>query len=148
MTASTLAENARDTCPDCGEPIRVAPGRHAIDKPFFECLGCGAFVPRPGANEWDLLPRAERLRHVTRATGLALATGVVFGCAYLAFALGQGRGWQLAEAVVFVAAGAAVGGFAAGSRLLTAIQRSRRRLGDPMYRARLIEFEMETLATR
>jgi hypothetical protein len=148
MAGSTFAEGARDTCPDCGEPIRVAAGRRAIDKPFFECLGCGAFVPRPGANEWDLLPRGERARHVTRATAIALATGVAFGLAYVAFALGQGRGWQPAEALVFVGAGVAVGGFAVGSRLVAAIQRSRRRLGDPMYRARLIEFEMGTAATR
>jgi hypothetical protein len=148
MAGSTLADDVQDVCPDCGEPIRVAPGRHAIDKPFFEGLGCGAFVARPGANEWDLLPRTQRLRHVTRATAVALVTGVVFGLAYLAFAFGQGAGWRPREALVFVGAGAAVGGFAVGSRLLSAIQRSRRRLDDPMYRARLIEFEMETATTR
>jgi hypothetical protein len=148
VAGRALATAAGGTCSGCGTPVRATRGRPAIDKPFVECRGCGAFVRRAGVNEWDLLPHAERLRHVGRAARVALLSGLGLGLAQLVFVLGQGRGWRLGEAAIACAVGTLVAGAWLGVRLAGAIRRSRRRLGDPMYRARLVEFELRAPAAR
>ena len=49
-----------------------------------------------------------------------------------------------AEALLWLAGGLAAAGAWEGSRLSSAIARSRRRMADPMYRARLVEYELST----
>jgi hypothetical protein len=135
-------------CPRCREPLAEPRGISRIDKPFEPCTSCGAFVARPGANEWDLLPLGLKTRHVAQSALLALSLGIVPALVHLAATLTQGAAWEAKQALLWLAGGCVVAGCYAGSRLGSRIQRSRRRMGDPMYRARLVKYEIEAASRR
>ena len=103
---------------------------------------------RQGANEWDLLKSRQKLGHLTRHAFVALTMGLVPPLVYFAAGLGSGRGWQLRYVLLLLAAGWVLAGAWQGSRLAAMIRRSRRRMGDPMYLAKLVEYEMATISRR
>jgi hypothetical protein len=148
MAGAHQGAGATRACPRCGARLPVAPRGPSIGKPFAQCAGCEALVAREGAHEWDLLPAAARLAHLGRAAGRALAAGLGAAAAQAAGALGTGSGWRPGTTLAWLGAGLALGALVEGTRLTRAIRRSRRRLSDPMYRAKLVEHELATSARR
>ena len=135
-------------CPRCRVPLPEPRGISRIDKPFDPCPGCGAFVARRGANEWDLLRLGERSGHIARHTLRTLMLGLAPALVHLVTTLVQGSPWHAVESLLWLAGGWVVAGCYEGSRLTSRIQRSRRRMADPMYRARLVKYEIEAAARR
>lgn len=133
---------AHPLCARCGARV-VTPAAHPrIEKPFAQCGECGTFVARAGAQEWDLLPASTRLGWLARIGAWALLGALLAALALLGSARARGARPSPREAALWLALGAAGAGALSASRLARAIRRSRRRLADPMYRAKLIEFEL------
>lgn len=123
--------------------MRTPPSAPTIGKPFEQCGSCDGYVPRAPANEWDLSRAGTKLQHVTRRATWALAAGLVPLTVYsIATPLG-GRRLESQTALLFLAGGWLLAGLWQAARLSSAIASSRRRMSDPMYRARLVEFELE-----
>lgn len=143
MADRTLDERTALACPRCGASVRRPPSAPSIGKPFHTCE-CGALVGRAGANEWDLLRPRAKLAFLGRRFGFAAAAGLVPIVVRLVAAQVGGTPASALEALVWLAAGEVAALAWEGSRLSSAIGRSRRRMSDPMYRARLVEYELST----
>jgi hypothetical protein len=148
MASSTLGTDELSGCPHCGSPLHVASGRPSIHEPLGQCANCGGLVIRQGTNEWDLMKGGQRVAHLVRHAFLALTMGLALPLLYLAVEVGSGRSWQLRYALLSLGAGWILAGAWQGSRLAAKIQRSRRRMGDPMYLAKLVEYEMAATSRR
>jgi len=130
-------------CPTCQAPL---PGRPpAVGPPFETCGACGSTVARPGSNEWDLLAPGARLSLVggrlVRAALVGIAPALVLGALGLvsgSAALDRGDLGLLGGGGVLLAA------VLVAVRTQGEIQRSRRRMVDPMYRAELVKHEIAT----
>lgn len=100
-------------------------------------------MTRAPANEWDLSRPGTKLQHVTRHAAWAFAVGLVPLAVYsVATPLG-GRELESRTALLLLGGGWILAGLWQAARLSSAIAHSRRRMSDPMYRARLVEFEIE-----
>lgn len=131
-------------CPDCAEVLALCSRlRSTVGRPFEECPKCRAFVGRPSTNEWDLLKSGGRALWIAELVAPFLALGLVPALAYWALAFRDGKG-NLSILVALLFAGPAVVLVMPLSHALRAIRRSRARMADPMYRARLIEFGRRT----
>jgi hypothetical protein len=134
-------------CPTCDQPAGRAPrGRVSVDRPFEECPHCRAVVTRPGAGEWDLLAAPRRIEWLAERLLLPVAIGGLPGLALFAWPPPDGQGW-LQRPLVVLALGLGTGLLAGILRVQAPIRRSRSRMGDPMYRARLVAFERQALGT-
>lgn len=128
------------SCPSCEQVLgRVRP-RLAVGRPFEECPKCRTLVERPASKEWDLLGPGEKLYWLVDRSLPFLAIGLVPGLAYWALAFREGSG-DLRVLVALLAAGPLLVALFPLPSATSAIRRSRRRMADPMYRARLVEFE-------
>lgn len=123
-------------------------GSPSIDKPLQQCASCAGIVLRPGANEWDLLRTSQKLGYVAHYAFVALVMGPVLPLVHLAAELGAGGSWQAEHSLMWLAAGWVLAGVWQGSRLLTRIRHSRRRMGDPMYLAKLVEYGIAEASRR
>lgn len=148
MSRTTQRIDAAGACPRCGTPLPMATGLASIDRPIEPCTSCGNLVMRPGTNEWHLLKPGQRLGHVARHTLGALAAGPALALVHRLVALGQGRTWEFRDALLWLAIGWVLAGAWAGSRLAARVRRSRRRMGDPMYMAKLVEQELAAISKR
>ena len=148
MSGRTLGTGGPSGCPTCGTPLPLASSRPSIERPLQQCAGCGGFVIRPGATEWDFLKLGEKVGHVARHTFAALTGGLALPLAHAAIEFGAGRAWQPRDLLLWLAAGWALAGTWAGSRLVAKIRRSRRRMRDPMYLAKLVEHEIAGISGR
>ena len=135
-------------CPQCGAARALEQRIPRIDKPFEECASCGAYVGRPGANEWEFLSLGERAGHVARHAFRAVSFGLVPATVHLLVTAMGGDGWRAPETLAWLVRGLVGFGLVEGGRLSTRIQRSRRRMADPMYRARLVKFEIGAATRR
>ena len=129
-------------CPDCDTLAGVSsPGAPRVGKPFLTCPSCGTHVPRPRFDEWTLMSRSVRLgilaRTAVRGLVLGLAPAVVLGL--VGIAAGRTASSRATLAALGIA-GAVVGLAVAMALLGNELGRSRRRMSDPLYRARLVEF--------
>jgi len=129
----TCQARGREERPPRGAPTRIGP-------PFEECPRCRALIPRPGALEWDLLGPRGRLRWtLARLLPWSLALGLpVLGYGLLGYRGEPGQARTLAglgacALVLFLALPVPA--------LRRIVRRSRLRMSDPMYRARLVAFE-------
>ena len=128
-------------CSQCAARPRD-PERPRVGRPFDECALCGALVARPGREEWSVMAAPARLSLFGREAVWVLGLGLL--PALVAALVGRVSGDPLAlERLAAWALGgmAAVGAFRAW-RLGEDLRASARRMGDPMYRARLAEFQM------
>ena len=148
MANMILGIGGLQECPHCGAPLAVATAHPSIDKSLEQCAKCGGVVMRRRANEWELLSNSQKLGRIARHAFLALAMGLAPPLGYLAAGLGSGRGWQVRYALLLLAAGCVLAGAWQGSRLAAMIRRSRRRMEDPMYLAKLVEYEMAAISRR
>jgi len=127
-------------CPACSQVLgRFRRARLAVGCPFLECPRCHAYAERPATNEWALLGPGERAFWLADRLAPFLVVGLVPALAYWALVLRDGRGdprtW-----IALLCAGPFLVACLPLSSALGIIRRSRTRMGDPMYRARLIEF--------
>jgi len=128
-------------CPQCRAPILGSgTGRPSIGRPFDECPRCQTFVPRSHCNEWDFLSFPEQALHLWRAARIALGFGAVAGLSYGTYTLLAPVAFEPRIALGLLAAGVVGLSVWSGSRLFSAIRRSRHRLTDPMYRSKLVQF--------
>ena len=117
--------------------------RPAVGRPFEECPRCRTFVQRPATDEWDLLGLGGKCSWILAELAPFLGLGLVPAFAYWALAFRGGRGnpdlllaLACASPLLVTALPLALA--------LRAIRRSRARMTDPMYRARLMEFRRRT----
>ena len=128
-------------CPSCGAPAgRVRRARVAIGSPVERCAGCGGFVSRSPCQEWDLLGPAARASFLGEKAARTLAFGALPGIAYLLVATVRNQPLDHWKLLAFFAGGILVAGFVTVSGISQAVRRSKRRMNDPMYRARLVEY--------
>jgi hypothetical protein len=105
-------------------------------------------VGRAGAHEWEFLSLGEKAGHVARHAFRALSFGLVPATARLLVIVLGGDDWQTTEPLVWLVAGWIGFGAIEGARLGSRIQRSQRRMADPMYRARLVKYEIGAATRR
>ncbi len=128
-------------CTSCdGVLSRVRQARVVIGSPFQECPRCGAFVPRESFSEWDVLGTSAKARYLAEGLALFLALGALPGLIYLLAALVQGKEYDWRVLVGLLVAGSLLVGALPVIGLVRTVKRSRQRLADPMYRAKLVEF--------
>ena len=127
-------------CPSCsGLVARVRRARLTIGRPFEECPKCRTLVNRPATHEWDLLGAGRKAYWVADRLARYLAYGLVPALAYWAVFFRDGAG-DKRILLGLLGAGVVLVVLFPLSASLNAIRRSRSRMSDPMYRARLIEF--------
>ena len=115
-----------------------------IGRPFSECPKCKGFVERLPYVEWSSLHPGARLRLLGGGLLIASAGAAIPALAYSVVRRDAPTETLLALGLVFLALG--LSGF--GMFLSNAIQRSKKRMADPMYRARLAEFEMSQIQSK
>lgn len=136
-------------CLACGRAAPAAArARPAIGVPFEACPACAGFVPRPSLHEWELMGPATRLACLAPQLALVLALGLLPALAVAGATLASGGArdplallWAAGLGLAFV-----LGLWLA--RVASDVRRSRRRLNDPMYRAKLAKFELASQAAR
>ena len=127
-------------CPDCSDVLaRLRSVRLSVGRPFEECPKCRTLVGRPSSNEWDLLGLRGKAYWIVDRLFPFVVLGFAPAAAYWALVLRHGSG---DDRMLLALLGA-------GPLLITSfplwaarhvIRRSRARMTDPMYRARLVEF--------
>ncbi|MFT5051215.1 MAG: hypothetical protein ACI8QZ_002625 [Chlamydiales bacterium] len=134
------------SCDQCAARVvpdaqrRVTPG-----KPFEECPGCDARVARGFYSEWDTMSAGVKARNVGHCLFWAVLIGLLTGSTYTLWTMVLGDGADRMQVAIAFALGFLVSGSWRAYWLAEAIQRSRRRMSDPMYTARLVKFELERL---
>jgi hypothetical protein len=145
MSLSPSSGGAR-SCHACGAALgRARAARIRVAPPFEECPRCRALIESPGAREWSVLPPVQRLgwlgsRLAPWATVLALPA-LAYGALGFHGQPGELRtllGLSACAALLFLALPVPA--------TLRIIRRSRIRMADPMYCARLVEFERRGVA--
>ena len=148
MAARTLGAGPALGCPHCGAPLAAAASSSSIDRPLQECARCGGISVRSGVNEWGLLRGGQKLACIARHAVVVLAVGAVLPLVHLSVLLARGKQWQLVDLLMSLALGVALAGVALGSRLMTRIRESRRRMRDPMYLAKLAQHQIAQATRR
>lgn len=128
------------SCPSCSQVLGRFRARLAVGRPFEECPKCRTLVGRPSSKEWDLLGPGEKLYWLVDRSMPFLVFGLVPGLVYWALAFREGQG-DLRVLVALLSAGPLLVALFPLPGATSEIRRSRRRMADPMYRARLVEFE-------
>jgi hypothetical protein len=131
-------------CPTCVAVLaRIRRARLSVGRPFEECPKCRSYVSRPSTKEWDLLGPLEKAYWLADRVAPYLLVGLVPALAYWALAFRSGDG-ELRVLLGLLALGPILVAFFPLPGALQAIRRSRARMADPMYRARLVDFERRT----
>jgi hypothetical protein len=113
-----------------------------IGRPFVICSSCQIVVPCEPFNEWDFIEPNTKMRYLLTVLGQAFVFGLIPGLLY-----------GVVDVIVrgdfdpLILAGALAGGLilVGGLRLAvwsSALRRSQRRVMDPMYQAKIVEFGM------
>lgn len=140
MVAISVAD-----CTTCRAKRQERPGNPtSIGRPFDECMTCGRLVSRSRFTEWGLMKSSTKLRCLGAAAIGWLGMGVL---ATLVLALGVvifGRPLDVKNVLTVAVVVLVLAGALQGSRFSKELNRSRARMSDPMYRAKLIEFELAT----
>jgi len=111
----------------------------SVGSPFQECSKCRTQVSRPSTNEWALLGSGEKTYWLCDRIAPFLLLGLAPALAYWALVIRDGTG-DTRVLIALLSGGPLLLLFFPLSGALHAIRRSRARMADPMYRARLIEF--------
>ncbi len=128
-------------CPQCQTVVgRSRVTRTPIGKPFVVCWTCEAFVPCGPFNEWGFLDPPTKLRYLATVGLQAFVFGVIPGLLYGVGDVVLRGDYDMRIFLIVLGAGLLV---IAGLRFLEFswhVRRSQRRVADPMYRAKLVEF--------
>lgn len=138
-----MAAPTEHRCPACGA-LAATTGRILVPvgRPFVECPQCQAHVPRPPFDEWSGLPAESKLKLVLSGGVVATALGIVPGLLYALVALATDASAPRETLVAWVVVGVVLALAIWSQLLLAAVRGSQRRMRDPMYRARLAEYQM------
>lgn len=127
-------------CPTCSLVLaRLRRVRTSVGRPFEECQKCRTFVARPATNEWPLMGPFRKVLWLVDRVLPFVVLGLTPGTAYWVLLSSRGNG----DRQVLLALAIGVPVVLALSAFWVArhtIRRSRARMADPMYRARLVEF--------
>jgi hypothetical protein len=135
-----MARYVEIRCPSCVTVIgRFRRARLAVGQPFEACPKCRTYVTRPATNEWDLLGPGEKLYWLVEQGAPFLAFGLLPALAYWTVTSRAGSG-DLRLLLALLVAGPVLVLFFPLAGALHTIRRSRARMADPMYRARMVEF--------
>ncbi len=127
-------------CPRCSQVLgRSRRARIDVGRPFEECPRCRVFVERPRCTEWDLLGAGEKAAFLADRLAPFLVLGLVPALAGYALGLRSGAP-DLRLVLGLFLGGLFVLGFFPVANVLHTVRRSRSRMSDPMYRARLVEY--------
>jgi len=125
-------------CTSCDSFLsRIRSTGMVIGSPFQECPRCGAFVERNRCREWDLFDVAAKTGYFLGSLGAWLALGLLPGLIYL---LVRGRDFDPRWLALALVAGPLFAAAIPALGLAQRVRRSRARMSDPMYRAKLLEF--------
>lgn len=107
------------------------------------CESCGEVVgssrrTHPASGR----PFSERPKYSASRAAFALALGLLPALVFALGAIGSGHGVGRLTLLSCASVGLVVGAGVWLARLMGEVRRSRKRVADPMYRARLMEFEM------
>src|SRR5262245_305365 len=137
---STPGTAAERNCPLCGDgSAGSAARRPTIGPPFSQCWRCGGQVEKSGVHEWDMHTRAASWAIAARRGRFALAAGIMPALVYAGLTLTGPRSFDARTALLFLGAGWLAAGVFEAARLSMEIGASRRRMSDPMYRAKLVQ---------
>lgn len=138
-----MARIVEHRCASCGTLAGTARRRRpGVGAPFCVCPQCGAYVQRRPYDEWALMGARARLELLAGGIGSAGALGLLPALGYALLCIARGRPAPPEELAIGAAAGFLVAVSVWGARFAAALRRSRRRMADPMYQARLVEFGM------
>ena len=129
-------------CELCRERQAERPPHPRIGRPLEVCWRCGGSRVLVGVNEWDLFDPRTRLELIARRLTFAFAAGCVVPAVHGLVTLVAARDWLWWHALAALGLGWLVAGLGAGGKLAVEIHASRRRMSDPMYRMKLVEFEL------
>lgn len=136
-----LVEHA---CRGCARTLLVVKdGPVRFGRPFLECPDCGALTPCAAFDEWSLMSASDRARLVGSGAAYALALGLLPALLYALVGILRGAAAPPLHLVLAATIGVALVAGIWAARLSEAIRRSRRRMSDPMYLAKLAEFGMQ-----
>jgi len=128
-------------CPECHAVVgRSRRTRTPIGKPFVVCSTCDTFVPCAPFNEWDFLDGNTKARLLMTVGLQVLVFGVIPGLVYGVGEVLLRGDYDLRILLVVLAVGLLGVGLVRGAAFSAQVGRSRRRVADPMYRAKLVEF--------
>ena len=131
-------------CRGCARTLLVVPdGPVRIGRPFLECVDCGTLTPCPAFDEWSLMSARDRLRLVGSGAAYAIALGLLPALLYALVGIVRGSAAPPLHLVLAAALGVALATGIWAARLADVVRRSRRRMTDPMYLAKLAEFGMQ-----
>ena len=132
-------------CPGCQALLGSSKRRPVhIGVPFLECTRCGSFVQRQAHHEWDMLPPATKLRYVGKTGFVWFLAGAIPGLLYGITAMVFFGGFHPLALLISVTVGAVLALALWLGLVSKEVHRSRRRMGDPMYQAKLVEFGIES----
>jgi hypothetical protein len=142
-----MARSVELRCLACAHAFgRERPARVSVASPFRDCPRCGAPVRRPAASEWTLLGPGERAYWFVDRIAPFVVLGLLPALLYWALVVRSGGGDPRLLAALLVLGPLVCAALpVAGAR--TAVRRSRARMSDPMYRARLLAFERQEADT-
>jgi len=142
-----MADVVEHRCKSCDAVAGTTRGRTPrVGEPFTTCRLCGGFVDRSPNDEWAMMGVGARLVILLGGAAFAGSAGLVPALAWASYRLVRGAAIDPLPLAVTAGAGLLVGVGLFGMRLSTVIRRSRRRMGDPMYRAKLVEFGIGSAA--
>ena len=132
-------------CPGCHALLGSTTHRKlTLGAPFLECT-CGTFAARPPFCEWDMLEPPGKANFLGRGV-VWLLSGMIPGLLYALGSILLERPYSMLVFLIGVGVGALVAGGVWLASASQEIRRSRRRMRDLMYRAKLVEYG--TQATR
>lgn len=137
MSARTLEHR----CPKCRAVVgRSRVTRTPIGKPFVVCSTCDTFVPCEPFNEWDFLDRGAKGRLLMIVGLQILVFGAIPALLYGVADVARRGDYDVRLLLIALAAGLVGVALVRGAAFSAQVARSRRRVADPMYRAKLVEF--------
>ena len=128
-------------CPKCQAVVgRSRITRTPIGKPFVVCSTCDTFVPCEPFNEWDFLDGNAKARLLMVVGLQTLVFGVIPALLYGVADVALRGDYDVRILLLALAAGLLGVALVRGAAFSAQVARSRRRVADPMYRAKLVEF--------
>ncbi len=138
-----MARIVEHRCAGCGTLAGTARHRRAsVGIPFCVCGSCGAYIAREPYDEWALMGVGKRLELLGSGIGFSGALGLVPALGYACVRMLGREPVELEVLAVVAGSGFVLAVGAWCTRFAGLVRRSRRRMSDPMYQAKLVEFGM------
>jgi endogenous inhibitor of DNA gyrase (YacG/DUF329 family) len=139
-----MAQYVEHRCPSCDRTVgRTRRTKATVGRPYEECPDCGTYVPRRPYDEWALMSSRTRARVLFGNAALCLAAGLV-PVLVAGVVVTVTPEYDPLRTIALVAGCAlllALAFWAIGMGRVLA--RSQRRMSDPWYRAKLVQFAIQ-----